>query len=60
MQDEGKDVAANKDTRVGVGLEARELLAVNDDDAGEAEVYPCGEEGRGNGEADDVPVNGLL
>ena len=59
MQDEGKDVAANEDARVGVGLEARELFTIDNDDAGEAEVDPCGEEGRGNGEADDVPVNGL-
>ena len=57
MQDEGKDVAADEDAGVGVRLEACELFAVDNDDAGEAEIDTCGEEGRGNGEADDIPAD---
>ena len=44
LQHQREDVCGNEDDGVGPRFEARELLAIEDDDAGEAEVDTCGEE----------------
>ena len=56
MEDEGEDVGADEDDGVGPRFEAREGFAVDDYDAGKAEVDTGGEEGGSDGEADEIPA----
>ena len=55
LQHQGKDVAADEDVDVGLGLEAGQMLAVHDDDAREAEVDGRREEAGRDGDGDEVP-----
>lgn len=54
LQDEREQVAAAEDKGVCARAEARQVLAVDDDDAREAEVDGGAEEGGRDGEADEV------
>lgn len=54
LQDERDEVAADEEEGVGARADARDVLAVDDDDAAEAEVDGGAEEGRADGEADEV------
>jgi hypothetical protein len=59
LQDQGEEIAAYEEDAIGSGLETGVLLAVDDDDACEAKVDGCREEGRGDGEADEFPSEEL-
>ena len=48
LEDEGDEIAGTEDECVSSGFEAGEVLPVDYDDAGEAEVDGGGEEGRGD------------
>lgn len=54
MQDKTDKVAAAEDDGVGSRLEVREMLAIYNNDPGEAEIYGGAQEGRGNGQGDEV------
>jgi len=59
LQDQGEEIAAYEEDAIVSGLETGVLLAVDDDDACEAKVDGCREEGRGDGEADEFPSEEL-
>ena len=60
LQHQREDVAGDEDERVGAGRDAGVCGAEGVDDAAEAEVEACGEEGGGDGEADDLEEEGVL
>lgn len=60
MQAESGEVADDESDGVGPRTEAGNVLAVDNDDAGEAEVDGGGKEGGTDGEADEVAVSGSL
>lgn len=56
LEQESDEVAGNEEVGVGLGTEAGDSSAVDDDDAREAEVDSGGEEGGGNCQADEVSI----
>jgi len=54
LEDEGDEVASAEDEGVGPRFEEGEVLAVDNDDAREAEVDSCGKKGRSYGEANKI------
>lgn len=60
LQEEGDDVAGDEDARVGEGRDAAVGRAEGGHDAREAEVDAGGEEGGGDGEADDLDEEAVL
>lgn len=54
LQDETEQITAAEDERVGAGPEAAEVFSVDDDDARQGEVDGGAEEGRRDGQADEV------
>ena len=60
LEEEGEDVAGDEDAGVRERFEVRVFRAEGDDDAGEGEVDTRGEEGGGNGQADDLHQETIL
>ena len=56
LQYQRKEIGCDEDHGVGPRSEAGELLSVDDDDAGEAQIYAGGEETGGYGQDDEVPI----
>ena len=54
LEQEGDDVARDEDARVGEGFDVRVFGAKGCDDAGKGEVDSGCEEGRSDGQADDL------
>lgn len=54
LEDQGEDITSAEDDCVRARSEAREVLTVDADDAGQAEVDSSREEGGSNGEADEI------
>ena len=54
MEHECEKIEANEDIGVHFRLQAGVFRALCDNDAAEAEVYSCGEEGGGDGETDEI------
>lgn len=54
LQNEGEDIETDEGDGINGRAEARNVSAIRDDDAGEADVDGGAEESRGDGEADEV------
>ena len=56
LQQQSEEVAGDEQNAVGTRLQAREVLAVDDDDAAETQVDGGAQEGRADGQGDDLAV----
>lgn len=56
LQHQTEDVTADEDDSVSPWFEASEMFPVHDDNAREAEIDPCAEEGGGDSQADEISV----
>jgi hypothetical protein len=54
LQDEGEEVAADEGNGIEGRAEAREFSPVNDDNVSQADIDGGAEEGRGDGEPDQI------
>lgn len=55
LEYQGHNIADDEGDGICAWLESCQILAENDNDAGQAEVDGCREEGRANGEGDEIP-----